>query len=105
MKLLKFLGSSREDLRTFPAEARRAAGFELHFLQAGLMPSDWKPLKAVGAGAIEIRIHREGEWRVVIVAKFESAIYVLHAFEKKTRATRDSDIAMARKRYREIGGK
>ncbi|TPW10172.1 MAG: hypothetical protein FD129_1981, partial [bacterium] len=52
-----------------------------------------------------IRIHREGEWRVVIVAKFESAIYVLHAFEKKTRATRDSDIAMARKRYREIGGK
>jgi phage-related protein len=84
MKPLEFVGSSQEDLRNFSAEVRRAAGFELHFVQQGLMPSDWKPMKEVGSGAMEIRIHKEGEWRVIYVAKFEKAVYVLHAFEKKT---------------------
>jgi phage-related protein len=88
VKIIKFVGSSQDDIRNFPAEARRDAGFQLHFVQAGQKPSDWKPLKVVGSGAIEIRIHREGEWRIVYVAKFERAIYVLHAFEKKTQRTR-----------------
>jgi phage-related protein len=66
VKPLTFLGSSQEDLRNFPAEARRAAGFEMSFVQQGLMPSDWKPLKEVGSGAMEIRIHVLGEWRVVL---------------------------------------
>lgn len=105
MKPLEFVGSSREDLRSFPAEARRAAGFELSFVQQGLAPTDWKPINEVGSGAIEIRIHALGEWRVVYVAKFAEAVYVLHAFEKKSRKTRQADIELARRRYREIGGK
>jgi len=102
MKLLKFAGSSLSDLREFPAEARRAAGFELWQVQCGLMPSDFKPLLGVGPGANEIRVHVEGEWRVIYVAKFSDSIYVLHAFQKKTRKTRKEDLELAHRRYRQI---
>jgi phage-related protein len=105
MKPVEFVGSSQDDLRNFPAEARRAAGFELNYVQMGLVPSDWRPMKAIGSGVMEIRIHKEGEWRVIYIAKFEKAVYVLHAFEKKTRKTLRADIELARKRYKEIGGK
>lgn len=104
MKPLTFVGSSLEDLRNFSDEARRAAGFEMSFVQQGLMPSDWKPMKEVGPGAMEIRIHVLGEWRVILVARFADSVYVLHAFQKKTRKTRKADIELARRRYREIGG-
>ena len=103
MKPLEFVGSSFDDLRDFPAEARRAAGFELGFVQRGLEPSDWKPMKAIGAGVREIRVHVLGEWRVLYVAKFTEAVYVLHAFQKKTRKTRREDIQLARERYSQIG--
>jgi len=103
MKSLEFVGSSLDDLREFPAEARRAAGFELGFVQHGLDPTDWKPLNQVGAGVCEIRIHVQGEWRVLYVAKFAKAVYVLHAFQKKTQKTRREDIELARARYRKIG--
>lgn len=103
MKPLVFVGSSRDDLRGFPAEARRAAGFELGFVQQGLEPSDWKSMTEVGAGVREIRIHVLGEWRVLYVAKFAKAIFVLHAFRKKTRKTGKEDITLARDRYRQIG--
>lgn len=102
MKTLYFIGSSLEDLKEFPAEARRAAGFELDAIQRGLTPSDWKAMGAVGAGAYEIRIRALGEWRIIYVAKFEDAIYVLHSFQKKTQKTRLSDIAIAKARYRQI---
>ena len=105
MKLLEFVGSSLDDLREFPAEARRAAGFELGFVQRGLDPSDWKPMSQVGAGVREIRIHVLGEWRVLYVAKFAEAVYVLHAFQKKTQKTRREDIELACKRYCQIGGR
>jgi phage-related protein len=104
MKSIVFIGSSLDDIRDFPAEARRAVGFELSFVQAGFEPSDWKPMKSVGSGVKEIRIHVLGEWRVLYVAKFSDAVYVLHAFQKKTQKTRHEDIEIARKRYREIGG-
>jgi phage-related protein len=104
VKDLEFMGSSLEDLRNFPAEVRRAAGFQLSFVQQGLLPSDWKPMSGVGPGALEIRIHVLGEWRVVYVARFDDAIYVLHTFQKKTRKTPAKEIEIARKRYREIGG-
>jgi len=103
MKSLEFVGSSLDDLRAFPAEARRAAGFELGFVQRGLDPSDWKPMSEVGAGVREIRIHVLGEWRVLYLAKLVEAVYVLHAFQKKTQKTRKEDIELARKRYRQIG--
>ena len=79
-----FVGSSDDDLRDFPAAARRAAGFELSAVQTGLMPSDFKPMATVGPGAYEIRVHVEGEWRVIYVAKFARAVHALHAFRKKT---------------------
>jgi phage-related protein len=69
----------------------------------GLAPSDWKPMKTIGSGVMEIRIHREGEWRVIYVANFERAVYVLHAFEKRTQKTRRADIELAQQRYKEIG--
>lgn len=103
MKRLEFVGSSLDDLKKFPREARRAAGFELSFVQQGLEPSDWKPVSAVGAGVREIRVHVLGEWRMIYVAKFAAAIYVLHVFQKKTQKTRREDIELARARYGQIG--
>lgn len=96
------MGASLEDLRDFPAEARKEAGYELRRIQRGLMPTDWKPMPSVGSGVNEIRIHTQIEHRVMYVAKFEEAIYVLHAFEKKSRQTRDTDLALARERLRQV---
>jgi phage-related protein len=104
MKTLKFVGSSLDDLRNFPNEARRAAGFELHAVQSGLEPRDWKPMQIVGSGVREIRIHLLGEWRVIYIAKLHEAVYVLHAFQKKTRKTSRQDIDLAHQRYKQIGG-
>lgn len=105
MKRLNFVGSSLDDLRNFPDEARRAAGFELRAVQNGLEPSDWKPMHTIGSGVNEIRIHVLGEWRVIYIAKFRDAVYVLHSFQKKTRKTSQHDIDLARQRFRQIGGK
>ena len=104
-KPLEFVGSSREDLQEFPEEARKEAGFQLWAVQEGLSPADWKPMGSVGSGAMEIRIRKQGAWRVIYVAKFEAAVYVLHAFEKKEQKTRQADIELAKKRYQEIEAK
>ena len=104
MKPPHFMGSSLDDLRNFPDEARRAAGFELRAIQSGLKPSDWKAMQGIGPGVNEIRIHVLGEWRVIDVSKLHDAVYVLHAFQKKTRKTGRQDIDLARKRYGQIGG-
>jgi len=92
-----------DDLRDFPEDARRIAGFELHAVQNGLEPRDWKPVQSVGQGVKEIRIHVLGEWRIIYVANIRDAIYVLHAFQKKTQKTSQRDIELARKRYKQIG--
>jgi phage-related protein len=103
-KALKFIGSSLDDLRDFPEEARRVAGFELRAIQNGLEPRDWKDMQSVGRGVKEIRIRVLGEWRVLYVTKLTDAIYVLHAFQKKSQKTNKNDIELARKRLRQIGG-
>ena len=103
MKTLRFAGSSLDELRNFPDEARRAAGFELHAVQNGLEPSDAKAMPVIGQGVKEIRIHVLGEWRVIYVATFREAVYVLHSFHKKTRKTSRRDIELARQRYHQIG--
>lgn len=103
MKSLKFIGSSQDDLRDFPLEARRAAGFELRQVQRGLEPSDWKPMSGVGRGVKEIRIRVLGEWRILYVATFAETIYILHCFQKKSSKTRQLDLELARQRYRTIG--
>lgn len=102
MKPLRFVGTSLEDLSRFPLVARRAAGFELWQVQSGLAPSDWKPMNDVGLGVREIRIRAGGAWRVIYVAKFGAAVYVLHAFGKKTQRTPQADLELARLRYKEI---
>jgi len=72
-------------------------------VQVGRNPDDWKPMPTVGSGACEIRVRDEaGAFRVIYVAKFAEAVYVLHAFVKKTRQTALADIALAAKRYREL---
>jgi phage-related protein len=78
---------------------RRQVGHDLFLVQRGLEPGDWKPMRSVGPGVIEIRIHVRGEYRVLYVAKFEEAVYVLHAFQKKTQQTRRADIELARKNF------
>ncbi len=97
------MGSSYDDLLSFPKEARRQAGFQLGRVQAGLDPEDWKPFDAVGAGTREIRIRDEaGIFRVMYVAKFEEAVYVLHCFRKKTQTTSNHDKRIAEARYRAV---
>lgn len=66
------------------------------------MPADWKPMLNVGTGVYEIRVHVLGEWRVIYVAKFADAVYVLHAFQKKTQQMRKEDIAQAAARYKQL---
>jgi phage-related protein len=101
-KPLTWLGSSLARVRGFPEDARAAAGFQLRRLQSGLTPNDWKPVSSAGPGACEIRIRTALEHRILYVAKFAEAIYVLHAFEKKTKRTPLSDIELARRRYDEL---
>ena len=99
LKPLYFVGSALEDLRAFPRAPRREAGYQLDRVQFGLKPSDWKPLTTVGSGVREIRIHHEGQFRVIYVTKFDDAVYVLHAFQKKTQKTRKQDVEIARQRF------
>jgi len=101
-KPLIWVGASLNRLRDFPAAARREAGHQLHRVQLGLEPSDWKPMRSVGPGVVEIRIHQEGEYRVLYVAKFAEAIYALHAFSKKTQQTWQADIEIARRNLAEV---
>ena len=103
LKPLKFLGTSHDDLRAFPDANRHAIGVELMVVQLGGMPSDFKPMPTVGAGAYEIRVRIEGEWRAIYVAKFTAAIYVLHSFQKKTQKTSKADLDIAVSRYKRIG--
>lgn len=103
MKALRFVGTTRMDLAGFPESARRRAGHELFMVQAGREPEDFKPVPSVGRGAYEIRIRDEvGAFRVMYVAKFPQAVYVLHAFQKKTRKTTKTDIDLAFRRYKLI---
>ncbi len=102
-KEIRWVGSAYDDLLTFPVEVRRQAGFQLGKIQAGLEPEGWKSFGEVGAGTREIRIREaDGAFRVMYVAKFEEAVYVLHCFQKKTRATSQQDKRIAEARYRAI---
>jgi phage-related protein len=76
---------------------------ELHRVQNGLEPENWKPFQEVGSGVKEIRIYdQDGAFRVMYVAKFSEKIYVLHAFQKKTQKTNQNDINIAKTRYKAI---
>lgn len=102
-KPIIFQGTALSDLRAFPTAARREAGFQLDRIQAGKEPDDWKPMATVGSGVQEIRIRdASGAFRVIYVAKFESAIYVLHCFQKKTQKTSRGDLELATQRMKDL---
>jgi phage-related protein len=98
-KPLTWIGSSREDLRQFPAEARRRVGFELRAIQRGDDPSDFKPMSIIGPGTYELRLQTDDAYRVFYIAKFQEAVYVLHAFQKKTQKTGKHDLVLGQRRY------
>ena len=91
-----------QSLNGFPPGAKRRVGFELWQVQRGGMPDDFNPMSSAGAGVYEIRVHVEGEWRLLYVAKFAEAVYVLHAFAKKTRKTSKADMEIAAQCYRQL---
>jgi len=91
-----------EDVKAFPPEARKDIGYQLYRIQEGVEPSDWKPMNTIGVGVREIRIHAGNEYRVIYVAKFTEAIYVLHAFVKKTARTSKRDITLAMERFKQL---
>jgi phage-related protein len=101
MQDLAFVGSSRDDLRAFPEDARREAGYQLDKVQRGGQPTDFRPMKTIGSGTYEIRIKESGnEYRVFYVAKFRDTIYVLHAFQKTSQETSQRDVNLGRQRYK-----
>jgi len=103
VKLLSFLGNAVDEVRGFPDAARRDAGHQLYLVQCGLDPDDWKPMPGIGAGVRELRIRdAAGAFRLIYVATRPEAVYVLHAFQKKTRATSKPDIDLAVARYRDL---
>ncbi len=101
-KSIYWVGSSRQDVRRFPEEARRKAGFELRAVQRGEKPGDFKPMPDVGKGVEEIRIHTKEAHRIFYVARFEDVVYVLHAFQKKTQKASKKDLDRGRQRYKEM---
>ena len=102
MKPIVFLGDSLSRIRDFPDLARAEAGYQLRQVQRGQDPADWKPMKAIGPGVREIRIRAEaGAFRVIYLASAGDAVVVLHAFQKKSRATPKPDVEVAARRLRE----
>lgn len=103
MKPIVFLGDSLDRLRTFPEPARRNSGYQLDRVQRGLDPDDWKPMTTVGPGVREIRVRdSSGAYRVVFIASLADAVYVLHAFQKKTQRTSTRDLLLAQSRFKEL---
>ena len=103
MQTLVFIGTSRDDIRDFPADVRREMGRQLLRIQFGVDPENWKPMKTVGKGVREVRINVSGQFRAFYVTNIGNAVYVLHAFQKKGQKTSSKDIALGRQRFRQIG--
>jgi phage-related protein len=103
MKRIQFLGDSLKSLREFPEDAKHDLGYQLDKVQQGEQPDDFKPMPSIGKGVEEIRVRDDsGIYRVIYTARLADAVYVLHAFQKKTQTTAKRDIALASKRYAEL---
>jgi len=103
MKAISFLGDSRKALQKFPDDVRLDAGRQLARVQKGKSADDFKPMPSIGKGVEEIRIwEASGTYRIVYTARLADTVYVLHAFQKKTRATSPRDIEIARERFRQL---
>ena len=105
MRPLCFLGDSLKCLRDFPEGARHDAGYQLDKVQRGRQPDDFKPMPVIGNGVEEIRVsNSSGAYRVIYLARQPEAVYVLHAFQKKTQATSKKDLEIAKRRFRQLSG-
>ena len=103
MKPIQFLGDALKRLREFPSAARQDAGHQLYQVQRGEQPDDFKPMPTIGKGVEEIRVRDEtGTYRVIYAARRAEAVYVLHAFQKKTQTTAKRDLDLARARFARI---
>ena len=101
MKGLHWIGTSLDDLRSFPASARVEAGTDLRLVQQGTDPRDWKPMPGIGKGVREIRNRTsDGAFRVFYVVESATDVYVLHAFRKKTQKTSRQDMEKGKARYK-----
>ncbi len=99
MKRIVWLGDSLDRLREFPVQAKHETGYQLERVQAGKEPADWKPMPSIGLGVSELRVRAGGAYRVIYMAKFQEAVYVLHAFQKKSRKTARTHVELARGRF------
>ena len=96
-------GDSLTRLREFPEDARQDAGYQLGKVQRGEQPGDFRPMPSIGKGVEEVRVWDDsGTYRVIYTARMADAVYVLHAFQKKTQATSKRDIELAKSRYTEL---
>jgi len=102
MRKIVFLGRSLELIREFPSSVKQESGYELDKVQRGLEPKDWKSMSAIGPGVREIRIHTGGTWRLVYVVNRKDAVYVLHAFQKKTQKTTMRDVLLIKSALKEL---
>lgn len=103
MKNIQFLATTLDDIRDFPDDIRQDTGYQLHKVQQGEMPDDFKYMPTIGQGVVEIRLKdSQGIYRVIYTAKFAETVYVLHAFVKKTQKTSQADIELAKARLKSI---
>ncbi len=102
---LRWIGSSRRDFGDFPPVVQDAFGFELFLAQTGQHPPSAKPLKGLASGTVELIEDFDGDsYRAVYTVRFETAVYVLHAFKKKSKRgikTPKSDIELIKRRLRD----
>ncbi len=105
LRPLVWLGNSRRNISAFPAEVQKSIGDELQLIQFGGMPRDVKPFKGIGSGVFEIALrHDTDAYRTVVAVQLGRRIYVLHAFQKKSKsgiATPKHEVDLIRQRYKE----
>jgi phage-related protein len=103
VKPVRFVGNSLKCLREFPDDARQDAGYQLDKIQRGGQADDVKPMPSIGRGVEEIRVWDDaGTFRVIYTARLANAVYVLHAFQKKTQATPQRDLDLAKERFAHV---
>ena len=103
MKPVRFVGDAQAELRAFPQAVRHDAGYQLHRVQTGEQPADFKPMPMIGLGVEELRVRdATGAYRVIYTARMADAVYVLHAFQKKTQRTAPGNIELARQRFKQV---
>lgn len=102
---LLWIASSRKDYGAFPPSVQEVFGFELFLAQTGQHPPSAKMLKGIGNGIVELVEDFDGDtYRAVYTARFETAVYVLHCFKKKSKSgikTPQIDIDLVKKRFRD----